>query len=250
MRVRKLTFTAALVVAAGLSLTACNDDDGTGQSAPPSASTTSSSTGGSDSGGPDSGGSDQGDGKGSAGQGSAGQDSAGQGSAGADSTGGDSAGNGSGGQGAAAGTGSDESGKAGRCRADDLEITATDNTIEGDPDGTVVVQLTNSGGRDCVVSGYAGVDLKTGAGPLSAKRTGQQATSITLKSGKSAAFGINYPINKTGGSGVRITGLLVTPPNETKTVTLDWPGAATLPVTEGPGSPVKVGPVGSAGQGG
>ena len=27
-----------------------------------------------------------------------------------------------------------------------------------------------------------------------------------------------------GGSGVRITGLVVTPPNETKSVTLDWPG--------------------------
>lgn len=64
------------------------------------------------------------------------------------------------------------------------------------------------------------------------------------------AFGINYPVNKSGGSGVRVTALLVTPPNETKTVTLAWPGAATLPATDGTGSPVKVGPVGSAGQGG
>lgn len=125
-----------------------------------------------------------------------------------------------------------------------------DNTIEGDPDGTVVVELKNGGGRDCVVSGYAGVDLKTNAGTLSAKRTGVKGTSVTLKSGKSVAFAIGYPVNRTGGSGARITGLLVTPPNETKTVTLAWPGAATLPVTEGPGSPVKVGPIGSAGQGG
>ncbi|MFI8438638.1 DUF4232 domain-containing protein, partial [Streptomyces sp. NPDC079020] len=29
-----------------------------------------------------------------------------------------------------------------------------------------------------------------------------------------------------------------------------WPGAATLPVTDGTGSPVTVGPMGSAGQGG
>jgi hypothetical protein len=42
----------------------------------------------------------------------------------------------------------------------------------------------------------------------------------------------------------------VTPPGETKTVTFDWPGAATLPVTDGSGSPVKVGPAGNAGQGG
>jgi hypothetical protein len=131
-----------------------------------------------------------------------------------------------------------------------LEITAKDNTIDGDPDGTVVVELTNHSGRDCTISGYAGVDLKTSAGSLSAKRTGQQAGSAVLKNGKSTYFPVNYPFNKSGGSGVRVTGLVVTPPDETKSVTLNWPGAATLPVTDGSGSPVKVGPVGSAGQGG
>ncbi|MEE1735706.1 DUF4232 domain-containing protein, partial [Streptomyces sp. BE147] len=71
-----------------------------------------------------------------------------------------------------------------------------------------------------------------------------------LKDGESTFFGITYPLNESGGSGVRITGLVVTPPDETKSVTLDWPGAATLPVTDGSGSPVTVGPIGSAGQGG
>ncbi len=112
-----------------------------------------------------------------------------------------------------------------------------------------MVELKNSGGRDCVISGYAGVDLKTNAGTVSAKRTGQETTSSILKNGKSTYFPIEYPFNKSGGSGVRITALVVTPPNETKSVTLDWPGAATLPVTDGSGAPVKVGPVGSAGQG-
>ncbi|MGW7049543.1 DUF4232 domain-containing protein [Streptomyces avermitilis] len=230
MRVHKLTF-AALAVAAGLSLTACqNGDDGTGQSAPSSASTASSPDGGSGSGGSGSGGSDQSGGKDAAGKGSAGKSS--------------------GGQGTAAGTGSNENGKVGKCRTDELEITARDNTIDGDPDGTVTVQLKNRGGRDCAISGYAGVDLKTSAGSLSAKRTGEQANPAILKNGQSTAFGINYPVNNSGGSGVRVTGLLVTPPDETKTVTLDWPGADTLPVTDGAGSPVKVGPVGNAGQGG
>lgn len=230
MRVRKLTF-AALAVAAGLSLTACqNDDAGTGQSDPSSASSASSSGSGSGSGG-----SDQGGGKDSAGKPSAGKDSAGKSS---------------GGQGTAAGAGSKESGKVTKCRTDELEITAKDRTIDGDPDGTVVVELKNGGGRSCAISGYAGVDLKTSAGSLSAKRTGEQAPSTTLKDGQSTFFGISYPFNKSGGSGVRVTGLLVTPPNETKTVSLPWPGAATLPVTDGSGSPVKVGPIGSAGQGG
>ncbi|MFF3126534.1 DUF4232 domain-containing protein [Streptomyces sp. NPDC057908] len=224
MRVQKLTF-AALAVVAGLSLTACqNGEDDMGQTAPSSASSASSASGGSGSGG-----SDQDGGKDSAGK--------------------DSAGKGSGGQGTAAGTGSSGNGKVGKCRTDELEITAIDSTIDGDPDGTVAVELKNGGGRDCVLSGYAGVDLKTSAGSLSAKRTGEKATPMTLKNGKSVYFGINYPINTSGGSGVRITGLVVTPPDETKSVTLDWPGAATLPVTDGSGSPVKVGPMGSAGQG-
>ncbi|KPI16683.1 Protein of unknown function DUF4232 [Actinobacteria bacterium OK006] len=226
MRVHKLTF-AALAVAAGLSLTACqNDNADTGQSEPSSPSTVSSgATASSSGGGSDSGSSDQGGAK-------------------------NSAGTKSGGTGTAAGTGSNANAKVGKCRTDELEITAKDNTIDGDPDGTVVVTLTNHSGRDCTVSGYAGVDLKTSAGSLSAKRTGQQAGSAILKNGKSTYFPVNYPFNKSGGSGVRITGLVVTPPDETKSVTLNWPGAATLPVTDGSGSPVKVGPVGSAGQGG
>ncbi|GGV96287.1 hypothetical protein GCM10015535_65530 [Streptomyces gelaticus] len=216
MRVQKLTF-AALAVVAGLSLTACqNGEDDLGRTAPSSASSTSGGSG--------SGASDQSDGKASAGKGS-------------------------GGQGTAAGTGSNMNGKVGKCRTDELEITATDSTIDGDPDGTVAVELKNGGGRDCVLSGYAGVDLKTSSGSLSAERTGEKATPMTLKDGKSVYFGINYPINESGGSGVRITGLVVTPPDETKSVTLDWPGAATLPVTDGSGSQVKVGPMGSAGQG-
>ncbi|MEV4924746.1 DUF4232 domain-containing protein [Streptomyces roseoverticillatus] len=224
MRVQKLTF-AALAVAAGLTLTACqSDDDGKAQSAPSSPSSASSS-----------GGSEQGGGKDSAGKPPAGKGSAGKSS---------------GGQGATAGTGSQESGKTAKCRTDELQITAKDGTIDGDPDGTVVVELKNRSGRNCAISGYAGVDLKTNAGSLSAKRTGEQAPSTILKNGQSTFFGINYPFNKSGGSGVRVTGLVVTPPNETKAVSLPWPGAATLPVTDGSGSPVKVGPIGSAGQGG
>ncbi|MFD7500121.1 DUF4232 domain-containing protein [Streptomyces sp. NPDC059850] len=209
MRVHKLTF-AALAVAAGLSLTACQNDDGTGQSDPSSASSASSSGGASDQGG----GKDSGE------------------------------------QGTAAGTGSNENGEVDKCRTDELEVTAADRTIDGDGEGTVAVTLKNGGGRDCAISGHAGVDLKTSEGALSAKRSGEPADTHILKDGESTYFGVNYPINESGGSGVRITGLVVTPPNETKSVTLDWPGTGTLPVTDGSGSPVKVGPIGGIGQGG
>ncbi|MFF8731664.1 DUF4232 domain-containing protein [Streptomyces sp. NPDC015171] len=231
---RKAFLVSAALVGGALLMTACQDSDSGAAQHPSSAasagksdtSSSPSATGG----------------KG----GTAGASSTGSTQGGGKAT----AGKSSGGQGTAAGSGSGSSGKVGRCRTDDLKITAMDSTIDGDPDGTVAVQLRNRGGRDCTISGYAGVDLKTSAGQLSAKRTGQETTVTTLRNGQSTAFGINYPFNKTGGSGVRITGLLVTPPNETKTVTLDWPGAATLPVTDGTGSPVKVGPIGSAGQGG
>jgi hypothetical protein len=226
MRVQKLTI-AALALAAGLSLTACqNEDDSKAQNTPSTVSTASNAASASDSSG--SGGSDQ--------------------AGGTDSAGKSTDGNGSGGQGTVAGTGSNANGKIGKCRTDELEITATDNTIDGDPDATVVVELKNGGGRDCAISGYAGVDLKTNAGTLSAKRTGQQSVSAILKDGKSTFFPINYPFNKTGGSGVRITGLMVTPPDETKTVTLAWPGEASLPASDGSGAAVKIGPIGSAGQ--
>ncbi|MFG3322552.1 DUF4232 domain-containing protein [Streptomyces sp. NPDC048171] len=226
MRVHKLTF-AALAVAASLSLTACqNDDDATGQS-DPSAASSEASGGGS--------------GSGDAQQGAEGE-SGGQGTA---------AGSDSGSEGASgSGSGSGENDKTGKCRTDELKFKAMDATIDGDTEGTVAVELTNGGGRECAISGYAGVDLKTNSGTLSAKRSGEPVVPGTLKDGETVAFGIHYPINDSGGSGVRITGLVVTPPDETKSVTLDWPGAATLPVTDGSGSPVKVGPIGSAGQGG
>ncbi len=211
MRVHQLTF-AALAVAASFSLTACqNGGDGAGQQGPSPSPTASASSTASPSGS----GADQGGGKSTA-----------------------------------AGTGSDASGKVGKCRTDELEITAAERTIGGDADGTVAVTLKNRGARDCTLSGYAGVDLKTGSGSLSAQRTGQQGDTAVLKKGESTYFGISYPFNTSGGSGVRVTGLVVTPPDETKSVTLGWPGTGTLPVTEGGGSPVKVGPVGSAGQGG
>ncbi|MEU8586839.1 DUF4232 domain-containing protein [Streptomyces sp. NPDC048664] len=235
MRVHKLTF-AALAVAAGLSLTACQSNDpspSTGQSAPSSAPAGSSLDGG-----PGSGGSAQGGGA----QGSAGTNSGAQNTAGKSS--------GAQGTAAGAGTGSGKSSGTAGCHTDQLQITAMDNTIGGDTDRSVAVTLKNRGGGTCSLSGYAGVDLKTSAGSLSAKRTGEKGGSAVLRPGQSVSFGITYPNNTSGGSGVRVTGLLVTPPNETRTVSLAWPGAATLPVTDGSGSPVKVGPIGSAGQGG
>ncbi|MFC9329578.1 DUF4232 domain-containing protein [Kitasatospora sp. NPDC057015] len=222
MRVHKITLTA-LAVAAALSLTACQDDEtGTAQGAPTAAPT--APTGASPSGGPATN---------APATGAPASSAPGKGST----------------PPAAAPAGSTAAGQSTKCRTADLTITAADRTISGDPDNTVVVELKNHSGKDCTLSGYAGVDLKTSAGTLSAKRTGEPVVTGVVKNGKSTYFGILCPVNTSGGSGVRITGLVVTPPDETQSVTLPWPGTGSLPVTEGSGSPVKVGPIGSAGQG-
>ncbi|MFJ3791363.1 DUF4232 domain-containing protein [Kitasatospora sp. NPDC090091] len=245
MRVRKSAF-AVLAVAAALSLTACQDDEtGTAQGAPTAApatapvAATGAPSGGPASGGPASGGpASGGPAAGSPAAGSSGKGStppAATPPAAASPT--------------AAPAGSTGAGKTGKCRTADLTITAADRTITGDAENTVVVELKNHSGKACTLSGYAGVDLKTSAGTLSAKRFGEPVVEGVVPNGKSTYFGISYPANTSGGSGVRITGLVVTPPDETQSVTLPWPGAGSLPVTNGSGAPVKIGPMGSAGQG-
>jgi hypothetical protein len=208
---------AALGLAAALSLTAC---DGTGtrdEGAADSASTapsgkTAGTTGGSTAGGS------------SGGNGGNGGSASGAASSGSSPTGAT----------AGSGSGSGTSGKASRCRTDELEVYAVDNTTDK-KEGVVTVQFKNGGGRDCAVNGYAGVDLKTADGStISVDRNGEKAYPSVLKDGESAAFNITFPVNNTGGSGVRPTKILVTPPNETKYVGVAWP-AGSLPASDGSG---------------
>lgn len=142
------------------------------------------------------------------------------------------------------GTGDNSDGKIDICRTDELEVNATDNTTDK-TEGVVTVVFKNGGGRDCSINGYAGVDLTASTGDtLSVDRNGEAPHPDILKDGESAAFNITFPYNNTGGSGIRITNLVVTPPNETKHVTLDWP-AGTLPVSDGEGAvKLEISPVG------
>ncbi|MEU6769466.1 DUF4232 domain-containing protein [Streptomyces sp. NPDC046853] len=217
---------AVIGLVAALSLTACNGDDNA------SSETGSKPTASADQGG---GGSDTDTGSdaGGTGEGSTG----GEGSDGGDARG-DA-------QGTAAGTGDNSNGKVGICRTDELEVNATDNTTDK-TEGVVTVVFKNGGGRDCSMKGYAGVDLTASTGDtLSVDRNGEQAVPGVLKDGDSAAFNITFPYNNSGGSGVRIKSLVVTPPNETKHVTLDWP-AGTLPVSDGEGAvKLEISPVGT-----
>ncbi|MEU4611077.1 DUF4232 domain-containing protein [Streptomyces umbrinus] len=211
---RRTTLFATLGLAAALTLTACGggDDDTAGDTpsgAPSSSSSaTAKETGASDSG--SSGGSD----------------------AGATATD----------TGTGTGTDTGSGGKAAICRTDELEVNASDNTTDK-KEGVVTVQLKNAGGRDCSINGYAGVDLKAADGStLSVERNGEPVYPAVLKNGDSAAFNITFPYNNSGGSGVRLTDILVTPPNETKYVRVAWP-AGSLPVTDGSSSgKLQIGP--------
>ncbi|MGR7001752.1 DUF4232 domain-containing protein [Yinghuangia aomiensis] len=220
---RQTVLASAALVAGALLMTACQDSDsGAAQGAssnasngqPPASPNTSNSGGG-----------QSGNTQGSQG-----------GSQGGTQGGGDnSTGKSSGGQGTSAGNGTTSgggSGKASKCRTDELKVTALDSTIDGDRDGSVAVTFKNNG-PDCSMAGFAGVNLKTDAGDISAQRTSQEPVSIVLKAGKSVSFTISYPVETMGeASGLRITGLVVTPPDETKSVTIDWPGARPVPRQE------------------
>lgn len=216
---------AVIGLVAALSLTACNGDDNAAADSRTTAPATSEDKG-SGSGGSSS----DGDGSGSG--------------SGGDTSGGETSGGGEADQGTVAGTGDNSDGKVDICRTDELEVNATDNTTDK-TEGVVTVVFKNGGGRDCAIKGYAGVDLTASTGDtLSVDRNGEQAVPGVLKDGESAAFNITFPYNNSGGSGVRITSLVVTPPNETKHVTLDWP-AGTLPVSDGESAvKLEINPVG------
>ncbi|MER6116432.1 DUF4232 domain-containing protein [Streptomyces sp. NPDC001743] len=211
-RKRTATIGAALTAVLTLALTACNGDDnasGSTQAGPGASANEAGSTGGADQ-------ADQ---------------SADTGTGGSD-------------QGADTSTGDDSDGKVDMCRSGVLDATAADGTTD-ETEGVVTVTFKNFGGSECRISGFPGVDLKTSLGDtFSVDRNGEQAVPQILKEGETAAFHITFPVNNTGGTGVRLTDMVVTPPNEVEPFTLKWP-AGTLAVTDGEdGGKMEVSPVG------
>jgi hypothetical protein len=216
-RKRSATIGAALTAVLALALTACNGDDLASGNTQASPASTAGGTGGADQAGQ----------SGGAGTGGSGQ-------------GGDTGNSGT-------GSGDAGQGKVDMCRSGVLDATAADNTTD-DTNGVVTVSFKNVGSADCRISGFPGVDIKTSLGDtFSVDRNGESAVPQVLKEGDSAAFNITYPVNNTGGSGVRLTDMVVTPPNEVEPFTLKWP-AGTLPVTDGQdGGKMELSPVGKVG---
>ncbi|MEU6244636.1 DUF4232 domain-containing protein [Streptomyces sp. NPDC047024] len=211
-RKRTATIGAAFTAVLALALTACNGVDsasGSTQAGPTASADKAGGTGGADQ---------------SAGTGGSGQ--------GTDTGTGTGTGTGGSGQDADTGNGDASEGKVDMCRTGVLDATAVNNTTD-ETNGVVTVTFKNFGSADCRISGFPGVDIKTSLGDtFSVDRNGEQAVPQILKEGDTAAFNITYPVNNTGGTGVRLTDMVVTPPNEVEPFTLKWP-AGTLAVTDG-----------------
>ncbi|WP_333771243.1 DUF4232 domain-containing protein [Streptomyces sp. IBSBF 2435] len=90
------------------------------------------------------------------------------------------------------------------------------------------VVMTNSSGTTCTVKGFPGVDLRA-ADTWSLVRSSTSASTVTLKPGANASFVITY-LPWEAGSGVefKAKSLVITPPNETTSATLNWPGGNVL----------------------
>ncbi|MFJ6516778.1 DUF4232 domain-containing protein [Streptomyces filamentosus] len=221
-RKRTATIGAALTAVLTLALTACNGDDSASDGARTSPAASTDKAGGTSG----TGGADQ-----SAGSGTGGS---------APSTG-----RSTGGSAPSAGssTGDTGGGKVDMCRSGVLDAAAADNTTD-QTDGVVTVTFKNVSGSDCRINGFAGVDIKTSLGDtFSVDRNGEQPVPQVLKEGEIAAFNITFPVNDSGGTGVKLTDMVVTPPNETEPFTLTWP-AGTLAVTDGEdGGKMEISPV-------
>jgi hypothetical protein len=118
------------------------------------------------------------------------------------------------------------SGKVKFCKTEDLAIDARDAA----PDkvsGRIDITMINRGSTTCSATGFAGVDIKdtdNTSNPI--ERGPAQPRITTLKPGDAAVFNLAYDIDATGGSLAHPTNILVTPPNETHTVSLKWPAGA------------------------
>ncbi|MEU8704974.1 DUF4232 domain-containing protein [Streptomyces sp. NPDC048565] len=210
MRTKNLTL-AALVLTAGLSLTACQGGDS-------DAATTTNDSGSSSS--------------------SAASDDSSASASDKDTS---AAGNDSTTTKSAKGSG-DGQVTTGACKTADLGFSTT----HGMGEGNLTVRLKNNGDDTCSLKGFPGVDLKSqdASGPLSAKRTDLAAPAVAINPGETTRFTLHYPSAE--GSGAYVSAIEVTPPNETHSKSLSV--SLRLQISEGADQEVTVDPVGTGKQ--
>ena len=120
---------------------------------------------------------------------------------------------------------------AGKCTLNELKASLGRTTGEAGQRHTVVV-WTNTSGSTCTMTGFGGVDLvgpddPAFGGVYSLPRQAGQPATIKLAPGAAAHSTITW-LPPQDGPGWTPTGMNVTPPDETRSAGLDWPGGAVL----------------------
>jgi hypothetical protein len=118
----------------------------------------------------------------------------------------------------------------GRCTLDQLTASPGRTTGEAGQRHTTAV-WTNTSTSDCLMDGFGGVDLEGPDDPMgrtyTLPHTSAAPESFRLAPGHAAHTTITWlpPQDRPGWTP---TSMLVTPPNETRSARLDWPGGAVL----------------------
>ncbi|MFF4610450.1 DUF4232 domain-containing protein [Streptomyces albidoflavus] len=132
----------------------------------------------------------------------------------------------------------------GPCKTANLDISGA----HGMGEGTIHIAFKNTGDA-CYLKGFPGVGLKADSGPgsINANRSDLATPSVVLKTGESTRATLHYPANHSGGSGVDITLLEITPPEETHSKRI--PTKINVPVSDSSTSDeVIIDPVGTGKQ--
>ncbi|WP_327208687.1 DUF4232 domain-containing protein [[Kitasatospora] papulosa] len=213
MRATKLTLTA-LVLTAGLSLTACQGDGDSAASTPTDSGAASSAS----------------------------SSPAGSSDSNSDASGDDTTGSGDESTTTASAQGSGNGQiDTGPCKTANLAF----RTAHGMGEGDLLVSLKNTGDA-CTLKGFPGVDLRSqdASGPLSAERSEVDAPLVHLGNGETTRFTLHYPPAE--GTGAYVSAIEVTPPGETHSKALSV--SLRLQVSDGADQKVVVDPVGTGKQ--
>jgi hypothetical protein len=128
------------------------------------------------------------------------------------------------------GGGGDGASEDTRCTLDEVSASLGRTTGEAGQRHTAVV-WTNTSTAPCTMTGFGGVDLQGPDDPMgptySLRRAEQPAAPVRLEPGGTAHTTITWLPPQDGSEWVP-TGMLVTPPDETRSASLEWPGGAVL----------------------
>ncbi|MFF0298354.1 DUF4232 domain-containing protein [Kitasatospora sp. NPDC004614] len=118
------------------------------------------------------------------------------------------------------------------CTAADLRATVAAGSVVSAADRPAVerIELANRSAATCTMQGFPGVDLVSGGTTWSLPRSrSTQARQVTLPPGGTAYVLIDYlPYRGRGQRGqseFKVTSMVLTPPNDTGSLTVHWEGA-------------------------